>query len=289
MRGREGSPGRRAPLVQVRVSGFPKQTTVFFWIYSIPTPLLGVLVVAVVTLLAIAGLYATRGIVARIMGPPPGHNEGVDSYIHTVSVLYGLILGLTAVAVWEHYVTVEDKVSQEASSLGALYRDVSSYPEPQRSELQDQVRGYTRYVIDKAWPLQRQGVVPTEGVTRLDEVEKTLYSFEPKTEEQKIADATTIEEFNRYVELRRSRLHDVNGGLPSPLWAVILLGALISIIMGYFFALQRFAVHVTMTTFQAMMISLILFMIIVVDHPLRGGISVSPNAFELIYRQLMAQ
>ncbi len=258
-----------------------------FWIYNIPTPLLGVLMVGVITLLALAGLYATRGIVTRIMGPPPGHNEGVDSYIHTVAVLYGLILGLTAVAVWERYTTVDDKVSQEASSLGALYRDVSAYPQPWRSKLQDQVRDYTRYLIDRAWPLQHQGIVPTEGVSRINDVESTLYAFEPKTEEEKIADVLTLGEFNHYVELRRSRLHDVNAGLPGPLWAVILIGAAITIIMGYFFALERFAVHVTMTTFQAVMISLILFMIVVVDQPLRGGISVSPHAFELIYQQLM--
>jgi hypothetical protein len=179
-------------------------------------------------------------------------------------------------------------VSQEASSLGALYRDFGAYPDPTRSNLQAQLRNYTRYLIDQAWPLQRAGIVPAAGVQRLDEIEQTLYAFEPKTEAQKVVDAATIDQFNRYIDLRRSRLHDVNARLPSALWAVILIGAAITIVVSYFFAFERFAVHVSMTAFQAIMIALLIFVIAAVDQPLRGSISISANAFELIYQQLMA-
>jgi len=41
---------------------------------------------------------------------------------------------------------------------------VTAYPEPQRTELTTLLREYTRYVIEEAWPLQRQGLVPPGGV-----------------------------------------------------------------------------------------------------------------------------
>ncbi len=47
-------------------------------------------------------------------------------------------------------------VGSEASSLAALYRDVSAYPEPSRTELQDLLRECTHSVIENAWPLQRE-------------------------------------------------------------------------------------------------------------------------------------
>ena len=44
----------------------------------------------------------------------------------------GLAVALIAVSVFETYSDVSAIVSQEASELGALYRDASSYPEPTR-------------------------------------------------------------------------------------------------------------------------------------------------------------
>ncbi len=259
----------------------------FLWIYDIPTWLLAVLIVGTFTLLSVAGLFATRRLIRRLMGPPPHHNEGVDSYVHVAVLLYGLIAGLVAVAAWEQRSAVDDKVSQEASSLAALYRDVSTYPQPWNTRLTHELRDYTAYVINVAWPQQRAGIIPAQGVQYIDAVGNTLDAYEPKTEGQKVVHAAALDQFNRYVELRRARLHEVNSGLPFALWMVIITGGVITILLTYFHALDRFRVHVIMTVFAAVMISLLIFMIAVVDHPLRGEVGVGPDAFQLVYKQLM--
>ena len=83
--------------------------------------------------------------------------------LSSFSVLYGLLVGLLAVAAYRNFSGVADIVDKEASSLGALYRDLEGYPEPTKGRLQNELRNYTRNVIDKSWPLQRQGIVPTES------------------------------------------------------------------------------------------------------------------------------
>ena len=67
-------------------------------------------------------------------------------------VFYGITLGLLAVAAWQTYSDVETRVGQEAAAIGALYRDVSSFPDPDRTELQSDLCQYTRQVIDVAGP-----------------------------------------------------------------------------------------------------------------------------------------
>jgi hypothetical protein len=257
------------------------------WVYELPTWLLGALIVGVFTLLSVAGLYATRGIIRRILGPPPGHNQGVDTYVQASVIFYGLIAGLLAVGVWEQYASIDDKVSQEASSLAALYRDARSYPQPYRSKLESEIRVYAKYLISVAWPQQSKGIVPTQGVALVNAIEDTLYAFQPKTTSQSIVATSTIDEFNRYVELRRSRLHAVTAGLPAPMWAVLIIDAVITVIFTYFLGLERWRAHVAMTTLTAVIISLLLFMIAMVDHPFQGGVRVGPGAFELIYKELM--
>jgi hypothetical protein len=62
-------------------------------------------------------------------------NEILGDYLQYFGVIYGLLLGLLAVATYQNHTDVEKAVASEASSLAALYRDISAYPEPDRQEL----------------------------------------------------------------------------------------------------------------------------------------------------------
>ena len=91
------------------------------------------------------------------------------------------------------------------------------------------------------------------------------------------------------VELRRLRLHDKDAGLPVPLWAVVILGGILTVFLTYFLALERFKVHIVMTIVSGILVSLLIFMIVALDHPFRGEVSIGPDAFQLVYDQLESQ
>ena len=52
-------------------------------------------------------------------------------------------------------------VSQEATALATLYRDVGAYPDSPRAQLQDELRDYAEYVIEEAWPEQHKAGSPS--------------------------------------------------------------------------------------------------------------------------------
>jgi hypothetical protein len=249
---------------------------------------MGLLIVAAFTTLSVAGLYATRRAVLSITGPGPGHNEGVDAYIAAAAVFYGIVAGLIAVAAWEQFASYDDKVTQEAGTIATLYRDVATYHEPYGSRLSDELRAYTRSVIE-GWPLLQHGVVPPQPSALLNAFQATFYSFDPKNERERIIHAAAIEEFERMIELRRLRLHDKDAGLPEAMWAVVIIGGVLTIFLTYFLALERFGVHLTMTIVSAILVSLLIFMIAAVDHPFRGGVSIGSDSFQLVYDQLESQ
>ena len=259
------------------------------WIYDLPTWLVAILIIGGITLLSIAGLYASRRWVEKTMGPAPGHNEGVEAYIATVAVFYALVVGLIAVAVWEQYTRIDEDVTREAASLAALYRIAEGYPDPYGPKLTTAIRDYTRYVIDVAWPAQRKGIVAHDPANHLSAIQEVIYAFRPVTPHDQLIDERAMSEMDAMYEMRRLRLHNVDVGLPYALWLVVLLGGAITIVLTYFMALERFNVHVWMTAFTAAMVALVVFMIVVVDHPFRGEVSIGPDAFELIYDQLMSQ
>ena len=258
------------------------------WLYDLPTWVMGVIIVGAFSGFSVAGLYASRGFVERISGSRAGHNEGVDAYIGAAAVFYGIVAGLIAVAAWEQFSSYDDRVTQEAGAVATLYRDVSTYPNPAASELRAELRAYTLAVID-SWPLLQRGVVPPEPAALLNKFQATFYSFEPKTERARIIHASAVDEFNRMIELRRLRLHDKDVGLPAPLWTVVILGGILTMVLTYFLALERFKVHVAMTAVSGILVALLIFMIASLDHPFRGKVSIGPDAFRLTYDQLESQ
>lgn len=213
-------------------------------------------------------------------------NEMLGDFLQYFGVMYGLLLGLLAVATYQNHSDVEKAVAAEASSLAALYRDVSAYPEPARTELKGLLREYTQYVVNEAWPLQRKGIVPSGGVNRVAAFQEALVRFEPQTKSQEILHEAALRQFNVFFEYRRTRLYSVNSGIPALLWYTVAVGALINMVFLWLFNMRlgpHLLVGGVLSFFLATMISLIALM----DHPFRGEVGVSPEAFELIYNQLM--
>jgi hypothetical protein len=258
-----------------------------YWVYDLPNWLFAALTVAVAVAIGLSGFYATRKWVRRVHGDELSHNDIVGFFLGAICLLYGITLGLVAVGTWEAYSDVDAKVDQEASAVAALYRDVSSFPDPKRAELQADLREYTRQLIDVGWPLQRRGIVPQNAAVVVNSLQTHLASFEPATEGQKTLHADAYREFTRLVELRRTRLKSVTAGLPVSLWYVLLGGAFLNIAVIWFFHMRSQSMHVWMTVMFSALLGLLIFLLAAMDHPFRGEISVGPEAFEMVYEQLM--
>jgi hypothetical protein len=257
-----------------------------YWVYNLPNWLFGVLTVAVTMAVGLAGLYVTRKWVRRVHGDRHSHNEVVGFYLSAVCVFYGITLGLIAVATWQAYSDVDARVGEEAAAVGALYRDVSSFPDPDRTQLQTDLRQYARQVVDVAWPLQRRGIVPQEEGNTLSMFQAHLTQFEPATEGQKIIYAA-CRGFNQIAELRGRRLQGVRDGLPGPLWTTVLAGAFLNIAMTWFFDMRSQSMHFWMTVMLSALLGLLIYLLGALDNPFRGEISVSPEPFEIMYHRRM--
>ncbi|MGC2216159.1 MAG: DUF4239 domain-containing protein [Pseudolabrys sp.] len=258
-----------------------------YWVYDLPNWLFAALTIAIAVAIGLAGFYATRKWVRRVHGDEHSHNDIVGYYLGTICLLYGITLGLVVVGTWQTYTDVDTKVDQEASAVAALYRDMSSFPDPKRAELQADLRAYTRQLIDVGWPLQRRGIAPQNTASVVNALQTQLGSFEPSTEGQKTLHAEAYREFDRIVELRRTRLRSVTAGLPAPLWYVLLVGAFFNIAVSWFFHMKSQSMHFWMTVMLSGLLGLLIFLLAALDHPFRGAISVGPEAFEMVYEQLM--
>jgi hypothetical protein len=210
----------------------------------------------------------------------------VGSALANYFVLFGILLGLLAVATYQDYTTVGDIVDKEASSLSALYRDVSAYPQPIRSQLQDALREYARYTIEEGWKEQRNGVLPKGERERSDSITRTLLAFQLTTEHEKIVHTEAVRQAAHRIELSRARLSNVGRGLPAVLWWVVALGALMNIVLIWMQDME-IHVHLILGAVFASLLCAVIFLIAELDQPFRGEVSIRPESIAHVYEGVM--
>jgi hypothetical protein len=259
----------------------------FDWLFDTPLVLAGTGIIGSLCLFSVLGLTLVRRCVLPRLRVAIEDSEYAGAMLQSVMVFYGLAVALMAVSVSQSYSDVSKVISGEATTLAALYRDVSGYPEPIRTRLQTELRDYTDQIIRQAWPLMAKGKVPSVGVEFMNRFQETLIAFEPGTEGQKLLHGETLRAYNQFLQARRLRLDAVNTGLPAVMWAVIIAGAFISLSASFFFKVEDARLQAIHALLLATFIGLVIFMIFTMDHPFRGGLALEPGPYQLIYDQLM--
>jgi Protein of unknown function (DUF4239) len=257
-----------------------------YWIYDYPSWAIGSLFVAVFVAITWGGIFLTRATVHSWFHRKASANEMVSIALTSFFVLFGLLLGLLAVATYQNYSTVTDVVDKEASSMAALYGDFSSYPQPIRGQLQDRLREYAHSVIEDAWPQQRKGIVPASGAKRITAISQTMLGFEPSKKSEEVIHEEAFRQFNHLVELHRSRLAAVATGLPAVLWWVVAFCALLNIVLIWIQAME-IHVHLILGGVLAAALGAVIFLIAELDNPFRGEVSVGPESIALVYETVM--
>ena len=258
----------------------------FFWLYELPTAGMVALVAGFFVVATWLGILFVRPVLRLVVRRDPAANDLIGAILASHGVYYGILLGLLAVATYQNYSDAGTTVSNEAAALAALYRDVSFYPVPVRDTLQGSLREYTRFVIEEAWPQQRRGIIPTGGTARITVFQEALSAFEPATPGQELLHGEALRQFNHLIELRRLRLHSVTSGIPIVMWYVVGLGAVINIILVLLLD-TRLAAQFFLGGMLSFFIGTVISMVAAMDYPFRGEVSISPAAFEIVYRDLM--
>ncbi len=134
---------------------------------------------------------------------------------------------------------------------------------------------------------ERAGPTVTGGVYLLDNFQAKLYSFEPSNSSQSALHAETLRAYNSLIEYRRLRIDAVGGGLSIVMWAVIWVGAAISIGVAYFFNIPDLKLHAILVALMGSFLAMVLFMIVINDKPFYGSVSISPEPYQLILDNLI--
>jgi hypothetical protein len=234
-----------------------------------------------------AGLLILKPLFRLVFGSGPEFNQNLSFGASGFNLFYGLLLGLLTVAAYQNNEEVRKAIQSEALSVGVLYTQADSYPEPLRSEVQEMLRDYVVYTMHRDWPAHRQGEFLDGGTNRADALGRILSGFEPQTDGQIIVHQAVIESFRDFTKSRQQRLSGVSASIPNVLWYAVLVGAAVNVLL---LCLLRMRLHTQFMvgTITSFFLGVILFVIVTLDKPLRGVSALPPAPFELLWERQMS-
>ena len=252
------------------------------WIYAMPPLRVGVLMVAGVEAIALAGLFLARRFLLPRFRWHDGVTDAISGTVQSIGVFYGLTVGLIAIAVWETHSDASETVSRKAAAIAALYRDVSGYPSPLREKLQGGLAEFTHAVVEKVWDEQRHGRTMDVGTRVLNQLQRDLFTYEPTSAGQRALHEETLRAFNILINERRVRIDAVTAKLAPVMWAVIWIGAAFSIGVAYLYKIEDPKLHGTLVALMAGFLSIVIFMIAINDRPFMGVNGITPESYQLV-------
>ena len=248
----------------------------------------GVLVVGGVCAAAIGGLVLVQLLVPTTSRKQ--HND-VAGFIYAVlGVIYAVLLALVVIAVWEDFGRARETVESEANATAEIFWLAHQLPEPEGIRLQELSRSYAEEVVEREWPLMREGQAPLmeqgqatpNGWVIIDDIRATLQGFEPGTPGEEALYAEGLRQVEELASARRMRMVAAEESIPAVLWVVLIFGGMAAVGFTYLFGLESTWAHVLMVGALSAVIGMVLFTIGSMEHPFSGGASIGTGAFDLI-------
>jgi hypothetical protein len=256
------------------------------WLYDSPLPIVAVVIVSPLVGLSMCGTLILRRVIPVAWRDS---KDGIAACASAVGVIYAVLLGMIAVAVWDDYRDLEGKVAEEASLANNLFRDAEGFPEQSRKELRRLYRTYVGEVYCKEWPGLQRGTLDTANPPSRDTVNEVMQlasAFKPRDLGEANIHQETLAVVNRLLGMRRVRLLSADAHLLPVLWAVVIAGGFITIALTWLCHVPSKILSVLLNGVYALVVGLMVFCIFTLDHPFWGRVSVDAGPFAYVGRSI---
>lgn len=212
------------------------------------------------------------------------HNDVAGFLIAVVGVVYAVTLAFIVIVTWEEFRDARDTVNREAGALRSLYRDSQALSDPTRTRMSDLVVRYAREMSSEEWPAMEKGESSRAAFDLVGEMFATLGAATPTTPAQETFLADALVRLNDVTEDRAERITVAEEGTVSVLWAAIVVGGVLTVGFALLFGVSNERLHYLMVAVLAAVLAMQIFVILVLEHPFSGDVSVAPEPFEHVVR-----
>jgi hypothetical protein len=243
------------------------------FLLNLPPPVSFFIVSAITTSFALAGLYLVR---KKYSADVLKENHEVAAIIfNAFGLFYGVLLAFVVFVTWNGYDEATKNLQLEANEVADIFHLTTEFPSPSA-----EMMGQT--LLER----MSQGEISLHSNQAMLRLITTFYQLDEKAVPNREIYAEALKRLNNLAEYRRLRIFAGNDTVPPVIWLVLLVGSVISISYTYFFAMKNIRAQYLIAASLTVTITMILFLIYVLDHPFTGTSRVSAEPLKQVMQIL---
>ena len=232
--------------------------------------------------IGIGGLLLTRRLFPHLSA---GENNVVATVMATaVATIFAVLSGFVVVTLYTTAENATQATHQETGSLLDVYRESTAMSFVLATTIQADVLSYSKLVVADEYPAMARGGSSRQAEDAASQIFTDLSAFQPTNQAQSNLMQEALAQYDAFLQARRSRLALAESSLPGMLWLSIIASAGLTIAFSWFFGQDRLRAQLFMTGGVAALVGIMLFLIVVLNHPFTGDYSVSSLPFTEILR-----
>jgi hypothetical protein len=250
------------------------------FLLDLPSPISFLIVSTVTTLFALAGLrFVRKKYSAEVL--KENHEVGAIIF-NAFGLFYGVMLAFVVFVTWSGYDEATKNLQLEANEADDIFHITKAFPDPARSMIQQGLLDYTASVYNDELKRMSQGEVSLHSNRAMARLITVFYQVDEKSIPNRDLYSEGLKRLNNLAQYRRLRIFAGNNTVPSVVWLVLLIGSVITISYTYFFGMKNIRAQYTIAGSLTVTITLILFLIYVLDHPFTGTSKVSAEPLKQV-------
>lgn len=237
---------------------------------------------AVMTLSVFAVLFV-QSLIEKLLGRETlrkAHEVG-GYYMSLVGTFYAVLLGLVVFDAMSKFEAADTNVQSEAKAALTVFSLAEQFPESEAA-IRTLVHDYVNDVIEKEWAIVGKRGASKAASDDLVNLLHVVKSIEPKTQNQQSVYSTLLSEAVSLWDSRLNRERVSNYGVPAAEWAVLLVGAAITISFTFFFTTESHGIHLVMRGMVTLLIAMSLYLVLLFGAPFSGDLKVSDAPFRFV-------
>jgi uncharacterized protein DUF4239 len=235
----------------------------------------------VIILTCIAGALLALAVLRHYWAPSArlAHNDVVGPNVSIIGTTYAVLIAFMLSGVWNNLQIARLNAEQEANNLVNIFRFAYQLPSESRSQVQSLARGYSELMISEEWPAMARQQQSATAHRLTQQLWHALTSVQPHNSGEQTVMDHALSELTSMTEHRRIRLLQSQQKLPALLWAVLIVGGIVTVGSTCLFGVENFKLHLVQVFEISFLLSLMLVAIASINRPYQGDVHVGPEAF----------
>lgn len=216
-------------------------------------------------------------------GRRKAHNDVTGWQIAILGTVYAVMIGFMLYAVWANFQTAETNADNEANALMNLYNLADGLPSASRDAIHIAASNYAAAAITQEWPMMHSDRITNAAQPFLAQMWKITIHSETTNSAQLADLQQALLELSNLSKHRRIRLLESRTQMPTILWAVLVLGGIVTVASSCLIGSENFALHFSLIFAISLLISMALVAIVDIDRPFQGAVHVTPSALQKMH------